>query len=96
MQPQTPLITALFQGKIPAIKELLSQGHDPNQKDSEGVTPLIHAADICPELVKVLIQHGADVNYRCPTNGYTPLAIAQLNGDVESEALLREAGAVEV
>lgn len=96
MPTRTPLISAVLRKDVPTIKTLLSQGHDPNQPDSEDVTPLIHAADTSSEIVKILIKAGANVNYRSSTNGYTPLFVAEHSSRPDSVDLLKTAGATVV
>jgi ankyrin repeat protein len=50
------------------------------------------AANTSPELVKLLVGHGADVRARS-TGGFTPLLFAAQQGDVESGRALLQAGA---
>lgn len=94
MAQRTPLISAILKADVPTVKTLLSQGHDPNQPDSEGVTPLIHASENSPEIVDVLIQAGADITYRSP-DGSTAM-IARRSSDGKSVKLFMTADTVTV
>lgn len=54
--------------------QLLANGVDPNSKDSSDVTILERAAiEGETAWVKILLQFGANINYRCPETGRTPL-----------------------
>jgi ankyrin repeat protein len=56
-------------------------------------SPLIIAADSCfPDIVKILIKHGVDVNYRTDL-GETALDVACVSGDLESVNVLLKNGA---
>lgn len=56
-------------------------------------SPLIIAADSCfPDIVKILIKYGVDVNYRTDL-GETALDVACVSGDLESVNVLLENGA---
>ena len=70
----------------------LGAGADINAADYYGRTPLHWAAEHNkPEVAKVLLANGAQVNVRTK-NGQTALAFAR--GKPEMEALLRQHGAV--
>ena len=70
---------------------LLGAGADVNAKDEWEYTPLLLAAFWNkPEIAKVLLAHGAQVNART-NDGRTALAIARCKH--EMEALLRQHGA---
>jgi ankyrin repeat protein len=68
------LIGAARVGDVKALEAALNGGGDPNLRDSDGITPLMHAArgdrpDIAnpapsdhPEVVEFLIKRGADPN----------------------------------
>ncbi len=66
----------------------------------EGVTPLLvatHSKDL-PEMIQLLVDAGADVNFLSPFRSYlelrsTPLMGAVDHGDVESVGILLDAGA---
>ena len=87
---------------------LLAKGATPNTKDTLGVTPLLQAAwngQRNSEVVRLLIQHGADVNAVCAQsldtakNGpmaigsLTPLLGAVPHGNYKTIELLINAGA---
>jgi len=73
---------------------LLDHGADVNVKEKKGgQTALMWAAaNRSPELVTLLVGHGADVRARS-TGGFTPLLFAAQQGDVESGGTLLQAGA---
>lgn len=63
-------------GTPESISEWLRQGASPNEVDPYGYTPLVNAClRGCAKSVKVLIDHGADVNMQAE-HGYTPLHAA--------------------
>jgi ankyrin repeat protein len=52
-------------GDATAVQLFLTAGMDPDVKDNEGVTPLIAAAGAGrSEVVKLLLDKGADLNYQ--------------------------------
>jgi len=56
------------------LLRLLKAGADIHAADKNGVTALHHAVRFrSPAAVRVLIEHGADVNRACRRNGSTPL-----------------------
>ena len=65
------LIHAAGGDDIPSVLRLIDQGADVNVRDENGETPLHYVSD--PELLKILIDHSADVNAANRTDGDTPL-----------------------
>ncbi len=89
-----PLHLALSKPSLPVIKALLARGAKIDTINKYGDTPLT----ICvrdggrPDIVKVLIEHGANVNYR-DQDGVTVLAMAKSTHDDKTTRLLEAAGA---
>ena len=73
---------------------LLDAGAEVNVKGTDGLTPLMLAAqnNPNPEVLKVLIEAGEDVNAK-DTEGWTPLMIAAIENTPEVLTALLEAGA---
>lgn len=91
---------AARKGDVGAVKKLLDEGVDVNTKFRYDVTALIYACDHGHlDVVKVLLERGADMSARDTFYGLTPLAIAtapaQQKKAVHTEiaALLIEKGA---
>merc|ERR1712176_1168389 len=87
------------EGDVKQLTEVVDKlGHLVNAKDSNGWTPLHEGArGGHEEVVKLLIEKGADVNERTNgSNGKTPLYIAMEENDDESPiiALLESFGAI--
>ena len=77
---QLSLIAAIKHGDIISVRRELDSGADIHEKDSNGWTPLFHAAhrgDL--NIVQLLIGAGADVNHGSDT-GFTALFSAVLSG----------------
>ena len=76
---------------------LIDGGADPNMADDENDTPLTCASTRgCTDLVKLLLDKGADPNVSHvtdPGNGSTALMCAVVNGHKEIVRLLLEKGA---
>ena len=79
---------------LESIIPFLLDKYDINQKNEEGLTPLLNAI-LCGNIsiAKILIQHGADVNITEDTSGYSPLIFACLSGDKSLIKLLLDNGA---
>jgi hemoglobin len=77
---------------------LLRLGADPNICDTGGHTPLYSVANECaweagPEVVRMLVRAGADVNASGGVTGATPLHMAARRGFVEIARALLDCGA---
>jgi len=71
------LSAAARKGDAATVKKLLDEGVDPNTKYRYGVTPLFYACDHGHlDVVKVLLDHGAEVNVKDTFYGMTPLILA--------------------
>ncbi|MEN6426655.1 MAG: ankyrin repeat domain-containing protein [Phycisphaerales bacterium] len=74
---QRSLHDAAVAGDLVGVQRLLSDGVDVNSRDREGYTALHHAArQAHQELVKLLIEKGAEVNVVAGAGGETPLHAA--------------------
>ncbi len=91
------LTTATVMGDGAAVKELLDDGKDPNVRQSDGITPLMIAADRNDLVIAtLLLAKGADPNLRA-AGGVNALAIAKARGvaGVPMAQLLQRSGARE-
>lgn len=87
------LSSALFQaadaGDVAKARALIAQGADVKARESDGLTPLHHAAyENHVEMARLLLDNGADVN-AATWVGKTPLFLATSK---EMKALLKERG----
>jgi hypothetical protein len=89
-------LTAIFFGYIGAAEILLKAGADVNQKDENGLTPLIALSKYCDErtLFAAIIKAGADVNAATGGGaGLSALKGAKDAGCTDFVRMLRKAGA---
>lgn len=76
---------------IVIVKMLLAAGADVNKPSPDDTTPLIVSRD--PVLVRLLLQHGANPNFRPNKRADTPLLDAIFRGNLGKVKLLVQAGA---
>src|SRR5262245_29818392 len=84
---------AVASGDLAAVRQLLAG--DPalvRERDSAGAAAL-HRAVGHPEVMRLLIEHGADPNVRDVGDNATPLHVAAANRHLDSVRLLLDAGA---
>ena len=85
------LMNAVYKNKTKEVVELLNEGADVNKGIGGG--PLVTAAaNNNVEIVRILIEHGADVN-QSTTNNWTPLHFAAKNNNPEILKMLIDKGA---
>ncbi len=73
--------------RLKIAEELIASGYDINAPDSNNWTPLHFAAQAnCPEVVKLLIENGANIEAR-EVNGNTPLWVATMNSNQGAQAV---------
>jgi ankyrin repeat protein len=96
----TPLILAAYNGHVDAVRLLLEHNADVNSQNDRGRTPL-HNAIRCdrfkadrPQIVQLLLKHGANANIRNYNKRRTPLHLASKRADLlDILRLLLEHGA---
>jgi hypothetical protein len=93
---ETPLMRAAAQQDLATVQQLLSKATpvEVNALNQDQQTALILACknpDANPDIVKALLQAGADANLRS-RSGYTALTWAQARNNKEVMRLLRHAG----
>ncbi len=95
--PGVRLVQAVRDNNLSKVEDLLSQGVDPNSKDSDlkdARTALYHAAVFgYTEIAKKLLEKGAKVDVGAPETNQTPLMIAAFNENRDMVVLLLNSGA---
>lgn len=68
-------------GDLDEVEQLLLEGQDPNQTDDEGYSALQAAAENdYLEVVKLLVEKGAQVDYK---SEYTALQLAEMANNID-------------
>lgn len=81
---------AIRRGDAEYVQKAIDSGFDPNTQDSKRCTPLIFAAEFQhPEIVKLLLTHGADASHK-ESNGYDASMVAAWHGEWRMGAYTRE------
>jgi ankyrin repeat protein len=95
------LLLVMEKQRFALAKQFIESGVDVNyqyplsRSYADGMTPLLYASKWNnPELVKLLVEHGANINARSK-DGNTALSIAQTNGNGPIYYYLLEHGAAE-
>ena len=89
---ETPLIMASNLGYTKMVELLLSKGADPNVTN-EGFSALQYAVQGHIEIVRMLVEKGAEINKADP-NGYYPIHHAASHGSIEIVKYLLSKGAI--
>ena len=89
---ETALLCATKSKGYELIKLLLSKGSNVNKKDQNGDSVLHLVIPCSNQLVKLIIDHGADIN-AVNNDGYTPLMHACLKVNLGNALILAQAGA---
>lgn len=94
MFKQDPIEAAILKGDLRQVKKHLSGGQlDVNAPlDSRGSRPIHYAVNSTPDILLLLIKHGANVNVRT-SEGMAPIHTAAATANYESLRLLVENGA---
>jgi ankyrin repeat protein len=91
--PDADLIRAIKRGDLLEIERLLHAGANVNCSESQGWTPLFHAAGTGrTDIMRLLLAHGAEVDSH-REKGFTLLFSAILSRHLEAIRLLLGAGA---
>lgn len=89
-QKPSPFCAAIMKGDLEAVKQMISEGEDVNQK-SMGMTPAQYAARYNKaEILKVLIENGANLKKRS-NDGYTAKRYAELSNATEAMDVIENA-----
>ncbi len=89
---RTALHYAVLNGHTAIVKILLENQADPNMQDENGMSPLLLLRHNAPEILSLLIKHGANVNIT-DFEGKTLFNIAVQNRDVDFLKMLISHGA---
>jgi ankyrin repeat protein len=88
------MLNETSQGNVKEVKRLISRGVDVNTTNRYGVTPLMVAC-LCnwPEVVRLLLDEGAETERREGFFGCTALMFACMSGGWDSVKILLDYGA---
>ena len=99
-QGRTALFEAAVEGNADVLQLLLQEGADPNTGDRDDfVTPLYMVAmenrggyEKTNEIIKLLVEGGADIDSACTYSNITPLMWLASNGNIDGVKYLVEKG----
>ena len=92
--PIVPLALVAARNAVDTVRQLLADGHPADQRDADGLTPLMWAARAgAVDAMRVLLDGGADPNARDRRHGWTPLLHAIHKRRIDAVRLLLERGA---
>ena len=92
-EPALPLAIAAARNATDLVRTLLLQHHDPNEREPNGLTPLMWAARSGSiEAMTILLDRGADPGARDAINGWTALSHAIHKRQAGAVRLLLERG----
>ena len=81
---------SIAKGDFDTVKKLIERGADVNER-SNGMTPAMYAAKYNrTEILKLLIDSGANLKLRCTNKSYTAVKYAELHGANEAVAIIKE------
>ncbi|KAM5192613.1 cyclin-dependent kinase 4 inhibitor B-like [Mantella aurantiaca] len=78
------LATAAATGNAQQVSEKLNEGIDPNARNSLGRTPIQVMKMGCPQIARLLIEHGANPSIPDPSTGTCPAHDAIREGFVDT------------
>ena len=87
------IFKAIDDKNLDTLKFLLKNVTDIEFKDSTGQTPLISASKGRLDAMKLLLEHGANIEAKVDILGFTPLHVTSVRGDLVAIKLLLEKGA---
>jgi ankyrin repeat protein len=90
--PEDALRAASRTGKLADVVRLVLKGTDVNARDALGMTPLLFAVTgDDPEIVRFLLDHGANANARLSVSGQSVLHVAVSHGNPQIVQLVLSA-----
>lgn len=79
----------VVKGDFELVKKLVDMGADVNEVSKNGMTPLMYAARYNKvDILKLLIENGANVKVKNPKNSFTALRYAELSNATEAYNIL--------
>jgi ankyrin repeat protein len=89
MYPPRAIINAAYKGDVEMVKKILATRPDPDIRDDFGGTALHDAIfQDNPEVIRLLLDYGFDINATVSSNGYTPLHYCVWAGNLPALRLL--------